>query len=1090
MSKSHLLQFVAAISLAVLCQSDLYAQSPLGSILGTVHDPTGAMIPDTNVVLVDENRGYTRSTTSNVSGDYRFEQVMEGTYTLTVENAGFKKYEQRGVILLARQVLRLDAALQLGEVTETVTVTGEAPVVNSDSVTISGGFQEKLLREFHTPTANAYSPHLLALMLIPGSVHMGNAQFKLGGSRGNMYESKLDGADSNHNQGAPSVQSVKEMNVVYVNANAEYRSPATVDAIMQTGTNNFHAGAKFEVENAALNAAGVAAIKRPPGLPNYYGEYFGGGPVIIPGLYNGKNRTHFFGTYERGKKSSYFRSGFLDVPSLAFRQGDFSSLAKQLTNPFTGQPLTGNQMPQSLMYPGTLFLQNKYWPKPNTGAPNALALNFADTRSAYSFIQRLYLRGDHQVTQHNHLSFAYTHWWDDNVKGSGVWTGGLVAKVPDGGANIQNRRNQNFILVDTHIFSPTLTNEFRLSMQYYEDPGYYSVKGREILDGAGIKGIKFDYPGTPRIDITGFSGMWGGAGGGHYTAAENFNTRYQLVDNVSFIRRNHTFKLGADLRHFGGKLLTAGVWAGTYAFDGRFSGDPWADFLLGLPSSSSRFTPRDPVYQYDYSTGFYFQDDFKLSPRITLNYGLRYDRSTVPKDKTGAYFTFGPNTGNIVVPSQNALQLVNPAFPSTIKIVTASQVGYPENLLKGNSGRLSPRLGLVFRPFNNATTVIRAGYGHFALYQYGLNTGGPFALTETFVNRITNGVPLVTLSNPFPSVGAPPAQSSSGINPNLRDISFQQWNLSMEREIGFSTALRLSYIGSKSTHLPYTREINRLPAGTVPYSPLRNPYPAFQSVTYTENGGNATYHGLQLQATRRFTQGLSVDAGFTYHKELTDAHNDGGYFQDQTFGSSDPFNRSRDKGLASGLPMPFQVSLNSLYELPFGHGRQFLRNTSGIINHILGGWDVSGYLASYSGRWWTAAYSGRDISNTNNFSGRPDRICDGNLSSSQRTSTRWFDNACYSVPPAGTGRFGNAGVNTIQGPGAWFFNMGTYKHFPIRENLTFRLGMAVINLLNHPVWDQPRTNISGSNVGTLGIIPSLMNFPNQRIIKLEAKLVF
>ena len=151
---------------------------------------------------------------------------------------------------------------------------------------------------------------------------------------------------------------------------------------------------------------------------------------------------------------------------------------------------------------------------------------------------------------------------------------------------------------------------------------------------------------------------------------------------------------------------------------------------------------------------------------------------------------------------------------------------------------------------------------------------------------------------------------------------------------------------------------------------------------------------------------------------------------------------------------------------------------------------MSGYLASYSGRWWTAAYSGRDISNTNNFSGRPDRICDGNLSSSQRTSTQWFDNACYVVPTAGIGRFGNAGVNTVQGPGAWFFNMGTYKHFSIRERLTFRLGMTAINLLNHPVWDQPRTNISGSNVGTLGIIPSLMNFPNQRIIKLEARLEF
>src|SRR5207249_5630048 len=210
------------------------------------------------------------------------------------------------------------------------------------------------------------------------------------------------------------------------------------------------------------------------------------------------------------------------------------------------------------------------------------------------------------------------------------------------------------------------------------------------------------------------------------------NARYQLIENFTLIHGHHSFKFGTDLRRLNSKSWTAGVWAGTDGFDGRFTGFSWADFLLGLPSTTSRFTPRPPVYPYNWSYAFYLQDDFKISPRLTLQYGLRYDNSTVPVDKTGAYFNFDPATGNIVVPDDRALPLVSPAFPSAIKIVTASQAGFPTHLLKGNSGRLSPRIGIAYRPFNNASTVIRASFGDFSIYSFGLNTGGPFALTENF----------------------------------------------------------------------------------------------------------------------------------------------------------------------------------------------------------------------------------------------------------------------------------------------------------------------------------------------------------------------
>ncbi|HUQ93209.1 MAG TPA: carboxypeptidase-like regulatory domain-containing protein, partial [Bryobacteraceae bacterium] len=273
-------------ALAVLLVTPLVrAQSTLGTMVGVVKDQSGAVTPGVLVTVHHQEQGQTREAITNTRGEYEITQLPEGTYTIQAASSGFKGYVNGGVRLSARQILRIDIQLQIGDITERVTVSGTAPVVNSESATISGGMQEKLLREFHTPTSNAYSPHLLAMMMQPGSAHLGNAQFKLGGARGNMYESKVDGSETNHNEGSPSVQSVKEMNIVYVNANAEFRSPATVDAVMQSGTNSFHAGVRVELENGALNAAGVGAQKRPPGVPFYYGEYFGGGPVIIPKIY-------------------------------------------------------------------------------------------------------------------------------------------------------------------------------------------------------------------------------------------------------------------------------------------------------------------------------------------------------------------------------------------------------------------------------------------------------------------------------------------------------------------------------------------------------------------------------------------------------------------------------------------------------------------------------------------------------------------------------------------------------------------------------------------------------------------------------------
>jgi len=1089
--RMRFLRVLCGVSISVFSIVGPYArgQSTFGTIVGTITDPSRAVIPGVVVRLLQEEQGTTRTASTNDRGEYELRDLPEGTYVIRADRAGFKDWVETGVHLYARQELRIDISLQVGAAEQSMNVEGSEPVVNSESSTINDRLTHQLLDEFHTPAADALSAEFFALQFLPGATHVGNAVFKVGGARTDMTESKLNGGDMNSNDAHFAVMPVEEMSVVYVNANAEYRSPTTVDTVMQSGSNKFHGGANFQIENGALNAAGIGATKRPPGVPYYYGEYFGGGPVILPKIYNGHDRTFFYVDYQRSKLGTQFHSGFLDVPPVPFRNGNFANLSQTLVNPYTGQPFPGNIVPASMIYAGSQWLEDHYWPAPNTGDPASLAHNFAETGERTFINKSLYLRVDHQINTKNHLGVLLDRPWDSDSRTDGVYSGGLIPKVNTRGVTPFLEKSTVIGVTDTHIFSSTRLNELRVTVQHSPSSSNYSVKGQSILQGAGIHGIGLDLPGTPRIDITGFSGMWGGSGGGWFTSNINVNTRYQIIDNFTILLGRHTIKTGADLRRLDGKSYTAGGWSGTYEFTGRFTGYSWADFLLGLPDSATSFTPRPSVYERDYGLGSYIQDDFKLSSRLTLQYGLRYDKVTVPVDRSDAYFNFDPHTGSIVVSDQHALTLVSPAWPSTVNIVTAKQAGYPDHLLAGNWGRISPRLGLAFRPFNNAGTVIRAGYGHFADYSYerDLNTGGPFALTENFINQIAGGVPSITLSNPFPSVGTPPAQSATGINPNLRDAAFDQWNLTVERQIGLRTALRLSYIGSKSTFLPYAHEINRPRASTTPYDPSKNPYPNLESVSYTDNGGNATYHGLQIQAQHPFANGLLLDAAFTYQKELTDAHNEGGYFGVPI---DNPYNLNAERGRADGMPMPFEFSMNYLYQLPIGHGRHFLGQTPVVLDKILGGWDLSGYFAAYSGRWWTPSYSGSDISNTNSFSGRPDQICNGNLPSSQRTALRWFNAACFVVPPAGIGRFGDSGVNIIQGPGAWFYDMGIYKNYQVHERLKLRIGMTTINLFNHPIWDMPQMNISGSNVGSLTSIPSLLNYPNLRVIKFQARLEF
>ena len=499
---------------------------------------------------------------------------------------------------------------------------------------------------------------------------------------------------------------------------------------------------------------------------------------------------------------------------------------------------------------------------------------------------------------------------------------------------------------------------------------------------------------------------------------------------------------------------------GSYTFDGGLTGFSYADFLLGLPETTSRAHVGPPEYaRLWYLMGF-LQDDWKVSHRLTLSYGLRYDYDSPARDKYDALANFDPSTGSLVVPTSQAIQqYLPPLFPSTVPVVTAQQAGFPTHSLRNNfTAAFQPRVGFAFRPFSNARTVLRGGYG---IFNDELNAdissllyGAPFSLTEGFTNHITAGQPLLTLNNPFVGLPGVGAVVVNALATNIRNPYTQQWNFTVEQDIGFSTSLRISYIGLKSTDLLYGRDINQVPASTMPFSASQRPYPAYQSIFMYSNGGNQTYNALSTEVNKRWSKGLSFQVSWTWAKSLTDVDETGDVEAGVVIEDSN--NRARDKGNSQYAPR-HAVQGNVVWELPFGSGKPFV-NRGGLIDRLIGGWRLSTGLVAQTGQYLTPTFSGSDPSNTLTFGGRPSVVSNWNLPSGQRSINDWFNASAFAVPV--NGQFGNAGYGIIEGPGLFDVNAALFKSFKVTEHSSLRLQASFSNVLNHPNFSNPNLNIS------------------------------
>ena len=558
---------------------------------------------------------------------------------------------------------------------------------------------------------------------------------------------------------------------------------------------------------------------------------------------------------------------------------------------------------------------------------------------------------------------------------------------------------------------------------------------------------------------------------GNYQAQNTF----QLIDNVSWFSGRHNLKIGGDLRYFQvNDQVAPQSMRGAFAFDDRLSGFNYANFLLGYLSSSRRSIARPNAYPRSSIYGFYVQDDFKISSKMTLNYGIRYEYQPPWTEKYDRMFTFDPGTGAMVTAGSTVPTDLVPAVAETLTIIPAAQAGYPlRSLMENDSNNISPRVGLAIRPFGDTNTVVRMGWGLYTTPwpgSIGLQaTGGPWQSEETFILE-SPSVPTITFPNPFLATSDfSGVQSIAGVNRVFPGERTQQWSFSLGKQV-WNTAIDIGYVGTKAQNIPFTDDLNLLRPSTSPFSAARRPYPRYNSAELTQAGASSIYHGLTVQADRRLSRGLWFNVNYTWAKALTDiALGDFGLRAQQN--QYQRFLERADEPRHRRQQLRFSYG----YQLPFGRGKKYLSDAHPVVNAVLGGWQVAGITTMLTGQRLSPEFSGdNDPANTNEFSGRPDRVGDGNFDSSDmRDSIKAripiFDRSPFVTPADGRGFYGNSARYILTGPGEVVWNIVGSKNFSLAERARLQLRCELFNAFNRPNFNNPDNNITG---GSFGLVTS------------------
>lgn len=1097
-----------------------FAQSTFGSILGSVKDNSGASVPGAQVKITDTDENTSHDVKTNNRGDYELLNLQPAHYSVTVTSNGFETFVARNLVLVARQTLRLDAVLQVGQMSQQVTVEAtEEGVVTTDTQVIQETFDPQKLQNLPANVrANGNTSPYQLIQVLPGVQADDGGNFSIQGGIQSQTQYSLDGisvtdvtGNSPLTNAFPSSESIAEIKVQGVGNTAEYGQVGDVTTISKSGTNQFHGGLFWYTQNAAMNAINFGQTTKPKLIANDFGATIGG-PVIIPHLYDGKDKTFFYGTYEgfRYPKTSTVQD---TVPTSAMRSGDFNSEGVTIVDPSTGQPFPGNVIPSSRLNAVAQKVLTLF-PLPNAGDTTSVhAANYIVNRDTSYHSDQYDVRVDQYLTSKQSIFGRWT--WKDITALS---TNDLL--IPSN-SNPDNYRL--LVLAHNYAIKPNLLNEARFGMTR-NDSGYVNpfngTAFSQSLGLQGLSGLPAFFNGLPEVDISNLTGLTADR-----LQGITHGRTYQAVDNVTWTKGKHTLKFGFDYRHIQAidpLGFLGGDNYGNFNFSGQFTGAPFADFLLGLPSNTAFDNVQMDNDGITSHYNAYAQDSFRVSEKLTLEYGLRFEFHPGYTDASGNIGNFDPNygkSGAVIYPdgyskllatgylqSANACpQLGSTTGPSLngapcMPVLSASQAGLPESLRTAPK-RFTPRFGFAYRPFDNKT-VFRGGFSVYntevlgSIY-YAL-TGTLQSATNTYNNSITNGVPAIqwpNVSSGGSGVTVPPAGTDyfgTANQINYKDPYSEQWNFSIDRDLGFNTGLRLSYIGMATRDLVWAPNLNQSTYSTTYFvdQPLSSrPFPNWGVINTRANGANANYNAFQVEVNHRYKSGITFDSAYTFAKN--DADNQGytaTSFSGENAGgrTMDALDRAHEYGPVYGTRRNRWIT-SAIYELPVGKGRQFGSSMNPFADAIVGGWQLSSIFLWQSGPFVTPFFSGGDPSGTGSgVIGRnqaPDIIGNPNLSNA--SASEWFNLGAYTCPGtpnwqpgtaclignpgygAPIGRFGNAGMGTVVGPGTVNLNAGISKRFAITERVKIKVEGSFTNALNHLNLANPVMAIDNSSVGQI-----------------------
>ena len=1068
----------------VFATGSLLAQATQGTILGTVTDASGAAIPGATVTVRNEGTNMQRTIHTDAEGDYRIAGLEAGSYEVTVTTDGFNTFEQTQVDLTSSQIKRVDAAMEVGDVATTITVEGGTTQIETETVTLTN---VKTSRDYTQLPLSIFGRGWANITNVTAGVQS-KSGFEVNGARDTANNFTTDGisvndiiSSRNTNNGfSGEVEVLREVKIMTANNRAEYPQIAQFQAVTKSGTNDLHGSLYWGIFNSVFSARNWNDPRDPSFTNHNMFAVTNGGPVYIPKVYDGRNRTFYFFSYGGAR----YRVGgrkFLQVPTAAFRQGDFSALtagslpgADQIviTDPANNDtPFPNNTLPQSRLSSVSLATQDLLYPDPNTQGTGIYGLNQNYTADpGGKFDSDVYsIRIDHQISNNNNL-FVRTGL---TINNKDTWIGGLKSGY---GRNAWrgNSPDRTLTVSDTHTFSPSIVNEFKFGYKYQGGQWFDPNIGPNIVDQIGLQGIGCggDYdPAKCGMPAFNFGGQAGGFEGTSTWANGNRQRQhtFQFIDNLSWFRGRHSFKVGLDIRRYQiNDRRAPQSMRGQFNFDDRLSNYSYSNFLLGYLSFSRRSIPRPASYPRSSQYGFYIQDDFKINQNMTLNVGLRYEYQSPWVEKFDRMFSFDTRSGSFVTAGSTVPDDLVPAVAENLTIISAADAGFPiRSLVEADKNNFTPRLGLAIRPFGDTTTVVRLGWGLYNQMQPGLvaldATGGPWESNEDF--RLAGNNPDITFPNPFETTsGFSGVQSVSG----ARSVYFphtrtQQWSASVGRQI-LGIALDVGYVGTSNKKTPYQENWNLLHPGTEPYDPARQAFPDFNVVNVRTTGTSSIYHGLTVQADRRMGNGLWFNINYTLAKAITDGDLRGfspGIQQNQY---QRYLERADDQRIRRHT-----LRFSYIYEFPYGRGKRWGGNLPTAADLVLGGWQISGITTMVTGQRLSPSFSGSDAANTNQFGGRPDRIGDGNLDGSMgdrvRAGQPIFDKSAFVRPESGRGFYGNSARYFLTGPGEMTWNFVLAKNFEVKERARLQFRWEMFNAPNRANFKNPNRNIQSGNFG-------------------------